>query len=149
MKAGILIGYLKNEINEDVLVRTAEAFGINHIFVIGKHRKYFKSKGADEHVTFIEFRTVKEFIDYCKMNNHSIVCLENGIGATDINKVKKYPRNPIFVTGHECLGINEELLYNSKICVNISQGNGYVRCLNTCVACSIIINDWFQKTCIK
>ena len=55
MKAGILIGHMKRT-NEGSLIRTAEAFGINHVFVVGNHETaYTISQGADRHVSFIAF----------------------------------------------------------------------------------------------
>ncbi len=144
MKAAILIGHLKNPGNEGSLIRTAEAFGISIVFVIGKKKSYSSSKGLERHMLFKEFKDIEEFIIYCKTNNHRIVSIENGVGASKIDEVI-YPINPVFVTGHEDTGVPADILKNSSRIVNIPQSNSYGRCLNTTVASSIVINDWFKS----
>lgn len=146
MKAGILIGHITSQANEGIMIRIAEAFGINNVFVVGKKKNYGISQGGEKHVTFHYFKNYKDFIKYCRKNNHTIICLENDIeGTKEISNIEKYTVNPIFVTGNERKGVPDVLLKNSNLNVHIQQGMGYVRCLNTCVACSIVMHDWFKK----
>ncbi len=146
MKAGILIGHLKDKGNEGTIIRTAEAFGISHCFVIGKKEKIYKSsKGSDKHMTFFQFKNIYEFINYVKSNNHSLVCIENMDKSKDICDIESYPVNPIFIPGHENGGVPMELMGNAKICVKIKQGMGYGDCVNTAIAASIVIRDFFEK----
>jgi len=151
MKAGLLIGHINSKANEDVMIRTAEALGINHIFSIGKKREHGMSMGGSKHVTFFYFKNLEEFINYAKSNNHNLVCLENNkdYKFKNIQSVNKYPVNPIFVTGNENLGVPEELLDICNNNVTLPQGQGYVRCLNTCVACCIVMYDWYSKEVMK
>ena len=147
MKAGILIGHMK-EPNESCLIRTAEAFGISLVFVVDKHRReseYRISQGAVKHVTFLEFSTYSGLLDYITRNNHSIVCIENMSHATEISKIQKYPVNPIFVTGNESQGVPNILLDHASLIVQIEQGIGYMPCLNTSIAASIVIHDFYWK----
>ena len=145
MKAGILLGQLKNRGNEGALIRTAEVFGLNHVFVLGKKESYGASQGTEKHMTYLEFKNEEEFIDYCLSNHHSIVCIENINGAKELDEIDKYPANPIFVTGNENTGIPKKILKFAKLCVKIEQGFGYGNCLNTSIAASIVIHDFFQK----
>ena len=146
MKAGILIGHLDNKGNEASMIRTAEAFGINLVCIIGEKEKSYKiSQGAEKHMIFLTFKDFKEFIVYTQANNHKIVCIENIDEAKEISKIEKYPVNPIFVCGNEQNGIPKELLDNASLIVQIQQGLGYANCLNTTIACSIIIHDFFKK----
>lgn len=144
MKPAILIGHLKNIGNENNLIRTAEAFGINLVMVMGKRNKY-SAQGAEKHMIYLSFKNDLEFIKYCAENNHNLVCIENIKEATPISKIEKYPVNPVFITGHENTGVPNWLLKMASLVIQIPQAKTYVRCLNTSTACAIVIQDWFNK----
>lgn len=148
MKPGILLGHLKNTENEGMIIRTAEAMGINLIMSSSRKKDYLSAKKHDKHMHFIEINSIKEFILFCKNNNHSIVCLENTKEAVSLTEAK-YPVNPVFVTGHENHGVPKEILDNADLVVKIPQAFSYCVCLNTAVACSIVLSDWFQKNKLK
>jgi len=144
MKAGILIGHLNNKGNEGAIIRTAETFGISNVFVLGKKQSVYKSaEGCDRHVNFFEFDDINKLIGHLKFKGHSIVCIENLNGAQEICKLKKYPSNPVFITGNENTGIPKELLDNSNITIKIEQGMGYSNCLNTHASMAIVLH--FRK----
>ncbi len=146
MKTGIIIGHLNHKGNEGSLIRTAEALGFNNVFVLGKKEDIYKtSEGADRHVIFNEFKSEDDLVRHLLKNNFSLVCIENINSAIDIDKLEKYPKNPIFISGNEKLGVPQELLSNATICVKIPQGGGYVNCLNTAIAGSIVLYDFFRK----
>ncbi len=150
MKAGILIGHLQNKGNEGAIIRTAEAFGVNNVFVVGEREpKYHSSEGCDRHVNFFEFKNYDDFITYVKSNNFHLVCIENINEAKELKEVIKYPANPIFITGHESLGVPKELLKWCNLKIKINQGIGYANCLNTGCAMGIVIHDFFNKEIIK
>jgi tRNA G18 (ribose-2'-O)-methylase SpoU len=144
MKPAIYIGNLKNPSNRGTCIRTGEAFGINLILTDDKIKKYKYSQGTSNHVTFLTEMSEEDVIDYARENNHKIVAIEDTEGAFDMDKAN-YPANPLFVTGHENDGVSKVLLQNARMIIKIPQGNTYCRCLNTSVACSIIIQDWFNK----
>ena len=144
MKPAIYIGNLKNSSNRGTCIRTGEAFGINLVMSNDNVKKYKYSQGASKHMIFLKFETEEEVIGYCKENNHRIVCIEDCDEAWDIDKVN-YPKNPLFITGNENSGVSKTFLNNAWTIVKIPQAKSYVRCLNTSVACSIAIQDWFNK----
>lgn len=146
MKAAILIGHLSNKGNEGAIIRTAEAFGITNVFVIGEiEPSYHSSEGCDRHINFFKFKNFDDLIDYAKSNNYKFVLIENLNEATEIGNIEYYPANPIFVMGNESDGIPQELIpFASKI-VKIKQGLGYANCLNVGVATGIVIHDFFKK----
>lgn len=146
MKAGILIGHLKHKSNEGSLIRTAEAFGMNLVFVLGKKEKiYLASQGTDRHMHYIEFDNIDEFINFARNNKHSIVCVENINAAKELGEIKNYPANPIFIIGNEQTGVPEKLIQNANLVVKIAQGMSYTPCLNATIACAIVIHDFFKK----
>lgn len=145
MKAGILLGQLDNAGNEASLIRTAEAFGINHVHLCGEKPPEGPSCGAENHVTFTRHDDYQAFCGYAKDNNYSIVAIENKPAATPVDSVE-YPVNPIFVVGHEKLGVPETVMVHAGTVVDIPQSpNSYVQCLNASVAGSMVIQDWFSK----
>ena len=146
MIAGVMIGHLGNPGNEGTIIRSAELFGISLALVIGKkNQEYKSSQGADKHMIFKEFKNYKTMIKYIKENNHRIVCLENIDEAQEMEDIEHYPVNPIFITGHERMGVPKELLKEASLIVKIKQGLGYGTCLNTAAATAIILNDFHKK----
>lgn len=146
MKAGILIGHLSNKGNEGALIRTAEAFGVSNVFVIGKKQEVYRTaEGCDRHMNFFEFDKISDFLYWIANKNFKLVCVENTMDSSEIREIEKYPVNPIFITGNERTGVPKELIENASIVIRIKQGMGYANCLNTAVATGIIIHDFFKK----
>ena len=147
MKPAILIGHLDSAANEGAIIRSAEAFGINSVFVLGhKKPKYRESMGAERHVVFTEFDTPIAVVNHCVRENASIVAIENVHEARFIDEIDKYSRNPVFVVGNERNGVPDELLNAARMTVQIRQGFGYTRCLNASVAAGIVFHDFHVKT---
>jgi len=144
MKPAVYIGNLKNPSNRGACIRTGESFGINLFLTNDGITDYAYAQGTSKHVIFLKFDSEKEIIDYCKKNHHKIVCIENMPEAIDMNEIN-YPANPLFVTGNENDGVSKELLKAARLIVKIPQADTYCRCLNTSVACSIVMQDWFNK----
>lgn len=144
MKPAIFLGHII-DFNAGALIRTAESFGINLVLNVGKRKKYdTASQGTSKHMIYKDFESTREFIMYCKSNNHSIVCLENIAKSVPLSKAK-YPVNPVFVTGNEKMGVPKEIMEEADLIIKIPQAFSYCKCLNTSVACSIVIHDWFEK----
>lgn len=144
MKAGIVIGHLNNAGNEAALLRTAEAFGINHVHVLGTRRAdYSISQGADQHMTFVEHANPDELLGWIRANNCELVAVENAAGAIPVGAADRYPANPVFVIGEEGQGVPARFIEKATQVRIIEQSpNGYTTCLNTTVAGSIVIHDW-------
>ncbi len=147
MKAGIIIGHLNDKGNEGSILRTGEALGINNVFVLGElsNSIYKASKGAERHVNYFNFKEPDELLNHLLKNNQSLVCIENVNNAIDISEIENYPKNPVFITGNERLGVPKELLKGAKLCVKLTQGMGYMKCMNTSHAMAIVLYDFFQK----
>lgn len=146
MKAGIIIGHLNNKGNEAALLRSAEAFGINHVHVLGEREfSYDISQGADNHMTFFEYEDEREMVGSLWAKNCNIVAIENTENAEEVYSGKRYPTNPVFVVGEEGQGVPTEFLEAaSQVRIIPQSPNGYVTCLNTTVAGSIVLSDWYN-----
>ncbi|MFA4973939.1 MAG: TrmH family RNA methyltransferase [bacterium] len=141
MKSGVVLGHLKYEVNEGVILRTAEAFGINNVFLVGGIDKS-GAQGADKHLLYHRFDTYKEVCEFLVDNGFNLVVIENNDYARNVGAMK-YPINPVFITGHENTGIPREFVEYAKAFVRIPQSSAcYVRCLNTSVAMGIVLQDF-------
>ena len=146
MKAGIILGHHNYPSNESSMIRSAEAFGINHAFIVGERRDNYRiAQGADDHITFISFDTDDELINYLAKSDHSIVAIENCERSVPIEEKEEYPVNPVFISGNEGYGVPENFIDAADDVVKITQSvNSYIRCLNTTISASIVMHDWFE-----
>lgn len=147
MKAGVAIGQLKNRGNESCLVRTAEAFGINQVHIVDGAKRSIESsvsRGAEKHISTHHYDNWRGLVTRARAHNHSIVGIEYAEDSTGLTELEKWPANPIFVTGNESKGIPKPIAESADEVVHIEQApTGYMRCLNTSVAGSIVIQNWF------
>lgn len=144
MKPAVYIGNLKNPSNRGTCIRTGEAFGVNLFLTNDSIKDYKYSQGTSKHVTWLTNLSEEDVIKYARENNHKIVVIEDTPEAMPLEYVN-YPANPLFITGNENEGVSKKFIECARIVVKIPQADTYCRCLNTSVACSIVIQDWFQK----
>jgi tRNA G18 (ribose-2'-O)-methylase SpoU len=148
MKAGILIGQLSDTRNESALIRTAEAFGINQVHAVNVSDGDISgsvARGAEGHVSIHHYDDYREFIARADRHNLSVVAVENAPGSVPIEEPIDYPANPVFVTGNEGAGCPKPIVESADVTVHITQSvNSYMRCLNTTVAGSLVMHDWFE-----
>jgi len=149
MKPTILLGHLTDKRNEGAIIRTAEAFGINAILILGDRKPWKTAQGAENHMIYCECKDIKKVLNVIQEDNLKIVCIENTKEAVSLNEAV-YPANPIFVTGNESLGVPKDFLDNAALVVKIPQAElSYTRCLNTSNAMAIVLYDWFHKERVK
>lgn len=149
MKAGLCLGQLGDARNEAALVRSAEAFGLSEVHVVDGSAHSFESsitRGADRHVSIHTHDSYRDLVRYATAHNHSIVGIEKTDRSVPLTPDTEWPVNPIFVTGHESNGLPKAIVQSADLLVHIEQApTGYMRCLNTTVAGSIAIQQWFQS----
>lgn len=147
MKAGLCIGQLSDRGNEAALVRTAEAFGISQVHIVGGGKRSIESsvaRGAEKHVSTHHYDDYLDLVRRARGHNQSIVGVEYSPDSVGVSELEKWPTNPIFVTGNEARGIPKTIAEHADETVHIEQApTGYMRCLNTTVAGSIVIQNWF------
>lgn len=148
MKSGILIGHIGNPRNESALIRTAESFGLNQIHIVEGSESHIVSEvslGGEKHMSVHHYDSYEDFVHKIKSLNQSIVCVEYSEDSISIhNDDLEYPTNPVFVSGNENMGAPKTVIDNADRTVHIPM-SGYTRCLNTTVAGSIVLNDWFGR----
>lgn len=128
--------------NMGTIVRTANAFGVRHIHVIG--RRQWNKRGAmatDKYLHVHYHNSVDDFIE--RIGAKTLIAIDNVEGSRPLNKTD-LPKNCVLVFGAEGPGISDELLSRSEQIVAIEQ-IGSTRSINVGVAAGIVMYEWLRR----
>ncbi len=137
---------LKHEKNQISLIRSANHFGINKIFIIGD-----KLKESEKSCTNCHRKMKKRyfedwsFLSSIQSKNYKLVLLEKTENSIDINNFN-FPDRCVIMSGHESEGFSKEFLDAADYIIHIPTIGNQVRCLNTAVAGAIGL---YEATKIK
>ncbi|MES2875885.1 MAG: TrmH family RNA methyltransferase, partial [Patescibacteria group bacterium] len=137
----IAIENLERDFNMGSIVRSANAFGVRHVHVIG--RRQWNKRGAmatDRYLHVNYYATVKEFQVEMAHRRKAIIAVDNVPGARDIRRTE-LPKDTVLVFGSENAGISQEILQASSLVVEIRQG-GSTRSLNVAAAAAASMYEW-------
>lgn len=140
----IAIENLDRDYNMGTIVRSANAFGVRHIHVVG--RRQWNKRGAmatDKYLHVHYYETVDEFIVNMNSQGKTIIAIDNIEGSIDLNETK-LPKNTVLVFGAEGPGISQQLAENADLTVAIEQ-LGSTRSLNVGVAAGIAMYAWTRQ----
>lgn len=132
------------DFNMGTIVRSANAFGVRTIHVIG--RKQWNKRGAmmtDKYLTLQYHASPAAFSDAMKKRGKRLYALENNVSSHSLLDTV-LPKNMVFVFGQEGPGISPELLALSDKTVSIDQ-LGSTRSLNVGVAAGIALYEWCRQ----
>lgn len=143
VKLEIAIENLERDFNMGTIVRSANAFGVRHIHVIG--RRQWNKRGAmatDKYLHIHYHPSVDEFADEMKRRKRTIVAVDNVENSVALQSVK-LPKSAVLVFGAEGPGLSDELLSCAEKIVAIEQ-LGSTRSINVGVAAGIVMYRWLQ-----
>lgn len=140
----IAIENLTRDFNMGTIVRTANAFNVKKIHIIG--RRQWNKRGAmvtDAYMHIVYHATIDDFIEKVKSDGRTIVAMDIVPGA---QKLSEYalPLKSVLLFGAEGPGISDELLAASDAVVHIEQF-GSTRSINVGVAAGIAMYAWVQQ----
>lgn len=138
----IAIENLERDFNMGTIVRTANAFGVRKLHVIG--RKQWNKRGAmatDKYLHVTYHATVKEFTK--SIQGRPLIAFDNVKGSVSLAE-SKLPNNAVLLFGAEGPGISTELLQHAQQIVAIEQF-GSTRSINVGVAAGIAMYAWLQQ----
>ena len=138
----IAVDNVTRDFNMGTIVRTANAFGVRQVHVIG--RKQWNKRGAmmtDTYMHVHYYQTVDEFMQAIK--DKVLVAVDNVPGATGLTTTA-LPRNAVLLYGAEGPGIRPELLERAQQTVAIEQ-YGSTRSINVGVAAGIVMYEWVRQ----
>ncbi len=140
----IAIENLERDFNMGTIVRSANAFGIRHVHVIG--RRQWNKRGAmatDKYLHVQYHQTVKAFTSEMNRRNREIIAVDNVEGSAALGTAK-LPKNSVLVFGAEGPGLSADMLKAARKTVAIEQF-GSTRSINVGVAAGIVMYRWIQE----
>lgn len=138
----IAIENLQRDFNMGTIVRTANAFNVRKVHVIG--RRQWNKRGAmmtDKYLHIEYHGSVAEFVD--AVEGKQIIAVDNIKGATPLSQVK-LPKKSVLVFGGEGAGLSVEMQQAAEKMVMIEQF-GSTRSINVGVAAGIVMYAWMQQ----
>jgi tRNA G18 (ribose-2'-O)-methylase SpoU len=137
----IAVDNVTRDFNMGTIIRTANAFGVRHVHVIG--RKQWNKRGAMMTDTYLHVhyhQTADEFMQ--AVQGKTLVAVDNIEGSRMLGD-KDLPRNAVLLFGAEGPGIREELIKEAAEIVAIEQ-HGSTRSINVGVAAGIVMYEWMR-----
>lgn len=140
----IAIENLERDFNMGTIVRTANAFNVKQVHIIG--RKQWNRRGAmvtDAYMHIVYHASVEDFVETMRAEQITILAMDIVEGAQDLSKAKM-PKRSVLVFGSEAHGISAELLHASDSVIQIEQF-GSTRSVNVGVAAGIAMYEWVRR----
>lgn len=140
----IAIENTERDFNMGTIVRSANAFGVRHVHVIG--RRQWNKRGAmatDKYLHVHYHATVDDFVSAMAKRAKVIIAVDNIEGSVVLGSVD-LPKNAVLVFGQEGPGISFELAKSAKKIVAIEQF-GSTRSINVGVAAGIAMYAWVRQ----
>lgn len=134
----------QRDFNMGTIVRSANAFGVRHVYIIG--RRQWNKRGAmmtDKYLHVHYVPTVSEFVAEMQKQDRSIIAIDNIPGSVNLSETA-LPRHAVLVFGQESSGISPELAESAAKIVTIEQF-GSTRSLNVGAAATVAMYAWLQQ----
>lgn len=126
------------------IVRSANAFGVRHVYVIG--RKQWNKRGAmatDKYLHVHYVATTEEFIGEMRRQDRQIIAVDNIQGSMPLSQTT-LPKHAVLVFGQEGPGVSPELVEAADQIVAIEQF-GSTRSINVGAAATVAMYCWLQQ----
>lgn len=140
----IAIENWQHDFNIGTIVRTANAFNVDTVHIIGK--KHWNRRGAmvtDKYLRIVHHETLKAFEDCMKTDNRDIIAVDIVPEAVRLSQTR-LPAKCVLVFGGEGPGLSEAIKAVSVKIVKIEQF-GSTRSVNVGVAAGIVMYAWMQQ----
>lgn len=138
----IAIENLERDFNMGTIVRTANAFGVRQLHIIG--RKQWNKRGAmmtDKYLHITYHANVDEL--RAAIKGRELIAFDNIPGSVNLSDAT-LPKNAVLLFGAEGPGVSPELLAKASKIVAIEQF-GSTRSINVGVAAGIAMYTWLQQ----
>jgi len=140
----IAVENTERDFNMGTIVRSANAFGVRHVHVIG--RRQWNKRGAmatDKYLHVHYYPNVGEFVVAMNERKRKIIAVDNIEDSVSISSVK-LPTDAVLVFGQEGPGVSPELAGAAESIVAIEQF-GSTRSINVGVAAGIAMYEWTRQ----
>lgn len=138
----IAIENWQHDFNIGTIVRSANAFNVAAVHIIGK--RHWNRRGAmatEKYLHVFQHKTVEDFLK--AVQGYSLIAIDNQPGAMNLSGTT-LPKKAVLVFGGEGPGISVEMLTRCERIVQIEQF-GSTRSINVGVAAGIVMYAWLQQ----
>lgn len=133
-----------NDANIGSVVRTANAFAVHTVHIVGRRR--WNRRGAmvtDRYQRLRHHDSTAELLDFAAGAGLTVVAVDNVPGAVRLERTT-LPRDCLMIFGQEGPGITEEAKNGAALVVSIAQF-GSTRSINAAVAAGIAMHTWIRQ----
>jgi len=137
----IAIENWQHDLNIGSIVRTANAFNVSAVHIVGK--RDWNRRGAmvtDRYLTVIHHPTVEEFAKWCNENSLPIIGIDNVPGSKPLESAQ-LPEKCVLLFGQEGAGMSDEAIAACEVLYDINQ-YGSTRSMNASAAGAIAMYHW-------
>ena len=135
-----------NDANIGAVVRTANAFAVHTVHIVGRRR--WNRRGAmvtDRYQHLAHHDSTEELLAFAAGAGVTVVAVDNIPGAVRLEQTT-LPRDCLLVFGQEGPGISEAARAGAAVTVSIAQF-GSTRSINAGVAAGIVMHAWIRQWC--
>jgi tRNA G18 (ribose-2'-O)-methylase SpoU len=140
----IAIENWQHDLNIGSIVRTANAFNVSSVHIVGK--RDWNRRGAmvtDKYLTVIHHPTVADFKAWCDEHKVAIIGIDNVDVSTPIESAE-FPKDCVLFLGQEGAGMSDEAVAVCQQVLAISQ-YGSTRSMNASAAGAIAMYAWAMQ----
>jgi tRNA G18 (ribose-2'-O)-methylase SpoU len=140
----IAIENFGNDANIGSVVRTANAFAVDTVHIVGRRR--WNRRGAmvtDRYQRLSHHDTTAELLAFARDAGLTVVAVDNVPGAARLEHTT-LPRDCLMIFGQEGPGITEDAKAGAELTVSIAQF-GSTRSINAAVAAGIAMHAWIGQ----
>lgn len=140
----IAIENFGNDANIGSVVRTANAFAVHTVHIVGRRR--WNRRGAmvtDRYQRLCHHDTTAELLEFASHAGLTVVAVDNVPGASRIEQAT-LPRDCLLIFGQEGPGITDDAKAGAPLTVSIAQF-GSTRSINAGVAAGIAMHAWIRQ----
>ena len=140
----LLVFNIQSNTNIGQLIRTANAFGVEEICVVGRKKfSTFGNQRTSSTTKIRHFFHINEALKHYQHGGYELVGIEITDNAVSINQVE-FKRDTVFILGNEGSGIQLSILEQCDYCIFIPQfGSGASINVNT--ASGIVFNAFTKN----
>ena len=139
----IAIENLGHDFNIGTIVRSANAFLVNEVHIVGKKR--WNRRGAmvtDRYQHVHHHEHASDFLRWAKSESLPVIGLDNFPGAVKLESFT-FPKSCVLVVGQEGTGLSDPMRDGCDSLVEISQF-GSTRSINVGAAAAIAMHGWIR-----
>ncbi len=137
----IAIENWQHDLNIGSIVRTANAFNVEGVHIVGK--RDWNRRGAmvtDKYLTIFHHPTITDLKEWCEKNTMTLIGIDNIVGSQPLESAQ-LPLRTMMLFGQEGAGMSEEGQRACSVLYDIAQ-YGSTRSMNAAAAGAIAMYHW-------